>query len=376
MFYLFLSIILVVEAYSQGSSSIPTSSISPSLLAAGGDTIPFGSSISYLSYSSTITLPSTTGTAPATPLPSALQSTQVCNLSPSLCSRSYCNITYIGAHNSPFAFPNNIASNQDYGVLTQLNAGIRMLQGQTHVVNDTVYFCHTSCGLLNAGTAESYFANVTAWLAANPYDVITVLIVNGDLVDVSNFTEPLETSGLAKYAYIPDVVPMVLGDWPTLEQLISSNQRAVIFVDYNANQTAVPYILDEFSQLWETPFDPTDTSFPCTVQRPTGLSNAQAEARLYMANHNLDSALTVLNETILIPDIADLNATNAVAGYGSLGLAASNCAGKSSYSQPSNNSVVGAFHANIPRSNMGPSPQFPARRLLQRRQRLRLPGRE
>ena len=329
MFCLVVSLMLVVEAYAQGSSSVPTGSISPSLLAAGGDIIPSGSPVSYLSYSSTITVPSTTGTTIATLLPSALPSAQDCNLSPSLCSRSYSNITYIGAHNSPFAFPNNMASNQDYGVLTQLNAGIRMLQGQTHVVNDTVYFCHTSCDLLNAGTVESYFANVSAWLAANPYDVITVLIVNGDLVDVSNFTEPLEKSGLAKYAYTPAVVPMALSDWPTLEQLIHSNQRAVIFMDYNANQTAVPYILDEFSQLWETPFDPTDTSFPCTVQRPPGLSNVQAEGRLYMANHNLNSELTVMNETILIPDIAELNATNAVQGHGSSGLAASKCAGES-----------------------------------------------
>ena len=330
MFYFILSLVLVVKAFAQGLSSVPTSSISPSLLTAAGD-LPSGSSISYLSYATTITYPIAPGTTTATPVASALPSAIACNLSPSLCSRSYSNITYVGAHNSPFALPNNIASNQDYGVLTQLNAGIRMLQGQTHAVNDIVCFCHTTCNLLNAGPAESYFANVSAWLAANPYDVITVLIVNGDLLDVSNFTEPLEKSGLAKYAYTPDVVPMALSDWPTLEQLIESNQRAVIFMDYNADQTTVPYVLDEFSQLWETPFDPTDTNFPCTVQRPPGLSDAQAGGRLYMANHNLDSELIVTNETILIPDIAESNATNALTGYGSLGLAASNCAGESSY---------------------------------------------
>ncbi|MCJ1379064.1 hypothetical protein MMC17_002164 [Xylographa soralifera] len=235
-------------------------------------------------------------------------------------------MTFVGAHDSPFAIPGNLASNQDYGVIAQLNNGIRMLQGQTHIVNDTVYFCHTSCGLLNAGTAEAYFANVTTWLAANPNDVVTILIVNGDYVSVRNFTGPIESSGLSKYAYIPPIIPMNLADWPTLGELILKNQRAIIFLDYEANQTTVPYILDEFSQMWETPFDPTNQTFPCTIQRPPGISNTQAMEHMYLANHNLNTPLNLLGNTILVPDTALLNETNAASGYGSLGLSANNCA--------------------------------------------------
>ena len=272
--------------------------------------------------------------------------TQPCNDYPEFCSRRYSNITYVAAHNSPFVNPNNAAANQALGVIDQLNDGIRMLQGQTHVINDTVYYCHTSCDLLNAGTAESYFMNVTSWIKTHPYDVITILIGNGDLVNVGNFTSPIVSSGLVNYAYVPPKIPMGIDDWPTLSQLILTGKRAIIFMDYNANQTQVPYILDEFSQLWETPFSPTNRSFPCTQQRPPGLSVADAEKRMYMANHNLNTDISIAGTSILVPTSTLLNVTNNVTGFGSLGLMANNCVGMPPSHQPHPYFQQHLFHEN------------------------------
>jgi hypothetical protein len=120
---------------------------------------------------------------------------------------------------------------------------------------------------------------------------------------------------------------MGLDDWPTLASMILSSQRVVIFMDYQANQTAVPWILDEFSQMWETPFDPTDRSFPCTVQRPPDLSSQDAKNRLYMMNHNLNQQVSLLGVSLLIPLKPLLPVTNNVSGYGSLGQSAENCYG-------------------------------------------------
>lgn len=214
-------------------------------------------------------------------------------------------------------------------MIDQLNDGIRMLQGQTHFVNGTMYYCHTSCDLLNVGTAESYFANITHWVRTNPYDVVTLLIGNGDLVNVGNYVAPLQSSGLARYAYIPPKVPMGIDDWPTLSEMILMQKRVVIFMDYNADQTAVPYVLDEFSQLWETPFSPTNRSFPCTQQRPPGLSTQDAEQRMYMANHNLNTELTLAGISLLVVTVSLLNETNNVTGFGSLGAMANDCSGTS-----------------------------------------------
>lgn len=111
--------------------------------------------------------------------------------------------------------------------------------------------------------------------------------------------------------------------------MIITGKRVVIFMDYNANQGQVPYILDQFSQLWETPFSPTDITFPCTVDRPPGLEPADARNRMYMANHNLNLPVTLLGATILVPNIVYINQTNGVSGLGSLGRMADDCLGQS-----------------------------------------------
>ncbi|KAL8674972.1 MAG: hypothetical protein Q9168_000676 [Polycauliona sp. 1 TL-2023] len=362
------------NAVYSGSNTLPTTaSSSTSVLNLGGDVLPTGEQVSYQSLNSTRTLYTTslsgrievlattvsnasatsssvsssssatllqgsnqptpaanatlTGNSTSTSTSTSEQptNTQPCNNYPEFCDRKYSNITQVAAHNSPFVAPSNAASNQALGVVHQLDDGIRMLQGQTHLVNGTLYYCHTSCDLLNSGTAESYFAEVVRWVRTHPYDVVSLLIGNGDLIEVGNFTAPLGSSGLAKYAYVPPKVPMAVDDWPTLAEMILSQKRVVIFMDYEADQTAVPYILDEFSQMWETPFSPTNRSFPCTQQRPPDLTKEDAEQRLYMANHNLNTELTLAGSSLLVATVSLLNETNSVEGFGSLGAMAHDC---------------------------------------------------
>ena len=277
------------------------------------------------------------------------ENTQACNNYPELCGRTYSNITYVAAHNSPFVNLNNLAANQELGVIAQLNDGIRMLQGQTHynATTGVISYCHTSCNLLDAGTAETFFTNVTRWIRTHPYDVVTILIGNADFIGVRNYTTPLENSGLSRYAYVPSQIPMSIASWPTLGSMILMGKRAVIFMDYNANQSEVPYILDEFSHVWETPFSPTNRSFPCTVQRPPGLSTRDAEQRMYMANHNLNTEVSLPGTSLLVPTTTLLNETNAVNGTGSLGLMADDCARE--WSRPPNFLLVDFY-------NQGSSP--------------------
>jgi hypothetical protein len=196
------------------------------------------------------------------------------------------------------------------------------------MVNDTLYYCHTSCDILNTGTVVSQLKIIAEWVATHPYDVVTVLIGNGDLVDVGEYVQPIEDSGLAQYAYTPPKFPMALGDWPTLGEILITQKRVIIFMDYNANQTQVPWILDEFSQMSETTYSPTDASFPCTIQRPPGLSNDTIKDRLYMANHNLNAEVSLLGFSMLVPNTVQLNTTNGVSGAGSLGAMAATCQGK------------------------------------------------
>ena len=194
-----------------------------------------------------------------------------------------------------------------------------------HFVNSTPHFCHTTCDLLDAGPITEYLMTVNSWVSSHPYDVVTIILENGDYKPVTDYVPFIESTGLVKYAYIPTKIPMALEDWPTLATMILAGKRVVIFMDYNANQTAVPWILDEFSQVWETPFDQTNRSFPCTVQRPPDLSDGAAKDRMYLTNHNLNYEIDLLGNALLVPYIPLLNITNAIAGFGSLGQGVDDC---------------------------------------------------
>jgi hypothetical protein len=263
---------------------------------------------------STIKLPNPTNTTP-------------CNGYKELCYRKYNNITQIAAHNSPFHVPNNVASNQNLGVIAQLDDGIRMLQAQVHLVNETLYLCHTSCDLLNAGTLTDYLFTVAQWVYSHPYDIITILLGNPAFLAASTFEYAIEASGILPFAYIPPTYPLGIDGWPFLAEMILNSSRVVFFLDYNeAGAPAVPYLLDEFQTFWETPMDPTDRSFPCTVQRPPGLTEEDVRSRMYIANHNLNTDLTILGNTLSVPTLIYLNVTNNVTGEGSLGVATEQCA--------------------------------------------------
>lgn len=271
---------------------------------------------------STISGNSTTKTTASEP---EATNTTPCNNYPEFCSRKYGNITEVAAHNSPFVRPGNAAANQALDVTTQLNDGIRLLQGQMHLVNGVPHFCHTSCDVLDAGPITAYLGKVYDWVTSHPYDVVTILLGNGNYSKVTAYTSFIEQTGLVKFAYEPPKIPMAITDWPTLSQMILTGKRVVFFMDYEANQTAVPWILDEFSQMWETPFDPTDRTFPCTISRPPALLPKDAPERLYLINHNLNYDLNLLGNEILVPNIPLLPETNAANGTGSLGLSAQQC---------------------------------------------------
>lgn len=98
-------------------------------------------------------------------------------------------------------------------------------------------------------------------------------------------------------------------------------------MDYNANESILPYVLDEFSYMFETPFSQTDEGFPCNIDRPPDQPKDDTGGKLYMANHNLNVELDIVNKVLLIPNTVAINHTNAVSGYGSLGTQSEQCKG-------------------------------------------------
>ena len=153
-----------------------------------------------------------------------------CNGYSDLCGRIWSNVSEVGSHDSAFVgtLPTD---NQAVSVTDQLNAGIRFLQAQSHVDPfGTLSLCHTSCYELDAGSVESYLTTVKGWLDANPNEVLTLLLTNGDSVDVSMFGDAFTSSGIDTYAFIPATNPLSIDAWPTLQDLITSNTRLIAFL--------------------------------------------------------------------------------------------------------------------------------------------------
>ncbi|CAD6569986.1 MAG: hypothetical protein ASARMPRED_003346 [Alectoria sarmentosa] len=263
--------------------------------------------------------------------------TIACNNSPDLCSRAYSNITQLGAHDSPFlnnaSASNSIsfsdAGNQNVNSVAQLTAGVRLLTAQVHNNNGAWHLCHTSCSLLDAGTLSAWLTTIKTWMDGNPNDVVTILLVNSDDATAEDLNAEFEAANITSYGYQPPSTTTALATWPTLQEMISNNTRLVTFVadlDPSAN-TVAPYLLDEFTFVFENPYNVTSLSnFSCVADRPPAVFEQTATAissgRLPLVNHFLDT-----NEGfgIDIPDTANITTTNGNSGVGSLGAAASEC---------------------------------------------------
>ncbi|KAI0375129.1 PLC-like phosphodiesterase [Pilatotrama ljubarskyi] len=241
-----------------------------------------------------------------------------CNGHAELCDRSFGNVTFVGAHDSYAVGTSSLLVNQDYNITQQLNDGVRMLQSQAHNKNGVIQLCHTSCGLYDGGSLQDYLTTVKTWMDANPNDVVSLLIVNSDNLAPSEYDTVFKAAGLDTLAYAPDSASLQASAWPTLGTLIDSGKRLVVFLSTKADFTSVPYLIDEFTNVWETAYDVTDTTFNCDVNRTNGDTSTQ----MYLINHFLDKVIAGFPA----PDPDHADTTNAVSGVGSLGQQVQTCA--------------------------------------------------
>ncbi|KAJ6127356.1 hypothetical protein N7523_002968 [Penicillium sp. IBT 18751x] len=257
-----------------------------------------------------------------------------CNNSPDLCSKSYGEITHLGAHDSPFvrdsSTSNSIAGDQYYDTPTQLDAGVRMVTGQVHKSNSEWRLCHTSCDLLDAGLLSSWLGDIKSWLDSNPNEVVTVLLVNSDSASASDLNTEFETANITHYAYQPDSLTSAPSSWPTLETMINNGTRLVVFVASLTTDDSYPYLMDEWNFVWENPYDVTSASnFSCVPDRPSSVSGDTSTAlssnMLPLMNHFLYSSdLSSLG--IEYPNASYVATTNAASGgTGNLGSTATRC---------------------------------------------------
>lgn len=275
----------------------------------------------------------------AASIPASLHSRQTtaCNNSPDLCSKSYSAITHLGAHDSPFvrdaSTGYSTSGNQYYNSTVQLDAGVRLLSAQVHQNNGDWHLCHSSCDLLDAGLLSDWLKDIKQWIDANPNEVVTILLVNSDEASTAELDAEFTEAEITSLAYKPASATTPPTYWPTLQELINAQTRLLVFiaslVDIASTTTEQSYLMDEFTFMFENPFENTSPSgFTCSPDRPTAVKgNAQAAIssnRMPLMNHFLytEGALD-----IQMPNVDNITITNSpnTTTVGQLGTSLNTC---------------------------------------------------
>lgn len=258
---------------------------------------------------------------------------RACNNSPNLCSKAYNQVTYLGAHDSPFvANASNdytASGNQYYTSTAQLSAGVRLLSAQVQLWGAELHVCHTECALYDAGPLSDWLGEVKSWMDSNPNEVVTILLVNGAAASATQLGAQYEKAGITStLAYTPNGSTSGAQKWPTLESMINSGTRLVNFVASVSYDSTVPYIMDEWTYIFENNYDVSSlTGFSCEANRPSNVAGDTATAiqdgMLPLMNHFLyaDSAFGIQT-----PNVSEVAVTNSPKNItGSLGASATEC---------------------------------------------------
>jgi hypothetical protein len=274
--------------------------------------------------------------------------TSACDGHPELCDRPLDRVALVATHNAmSVPLPGWFSAEQDRPIAGQLEDGVRGLLIDTHYADrlrngrlrtyfgspederkqaaqdgigpDAVdaalrirerlgfrgegtrgmYLCHTFCEI-GATSLGSVLRDINTFLVTHPDEVMVV--VNQDYVTPQDFIRAVNDAGLGDLVYRG---PTAKGDWPTLREMIDTNQR-IVFLAENHAGGAPWYHLAYKAITEETPYtfgrvallnDPANVAASCRPNRgPEG-------APLFLINHWIS--------TDPVPRPSDAQAVNA-----------------------------------------------------------------
>jgi hypothetical protein len=143
-----------------------------------------------------------------------------------------------------------------------------------------MYLCHSFCEL-GATRLDSALDDLHTFLVANPGAV--VVVINQDYVKPEDFVEAVRDADLEGFAYTGPVD----GEWPTLRQMVDSNER-VVFLAENRAGGAPWYHLAYDSVTEETPYafkKAAQLTSPDSLDASCEPNRGPAGAPLFLVNH-------------------------------------------------------------------------------------------
>ena len=202
-----------------------------------------------------------------------------CNGSADFCDRRFDEVSYPMTHNAMSNAEDGWnLPNQNFNIVTQLEAGVRGMMLDTYDEDGEIVLCHVLCGLGSRPLVDA-LTEIRVFLDENPGEVFSIIFES--YIENSETAAAVEESGLIDLTYAHTV-----GEpWPTLRELIEADTRVMIFQEKPGDE-AYPWLMYFWEHAWETPFsfaEPED--FSC------GANRGDPEAPLFLLNHFLTSPL-------------------------------------------------------------------------------------
>lgn len=203
-----------------------------------------------------------------------------------LLSKKYDQVCCLMTHNAMnntekgFTFPN-----QTHSITNQLKNGVRGLMIDTYDGSNGVALTYHGTPIVGQQKLVDVLLEIKDFMTENPKAVISIIFENnGSNVQLR---KAIDSIGLDKFTFT------YTGTWPTLQTMVDSNQRLVLFAESDKSPN-IPYIKHAWSAIFDTKYSYKAVSeFDCDVNR-----GGSGTKELYLINHWLGNALGLPDKTL------------------------------------------------------------------------------
>lgn len=205
-----------------------------------------------------------------------------CNGFDELCSRKYNEVAYLTTHNAFNCTENNFSlPNQTYSISHQLNDGVRGLMIDVYDVGGVLTAYHGS-SYLGSAPLISVLNEIKTFLDSNPNEIISVIFESYTTAEAIAIV--MNQAGLLPFLFEKNTS----SDWPTLQEMINSNKRLVVFSEKNDTNPNLKWYHYIWNHAVETNFSVNDTAgFTCDYNRGNPAND------LFIFNHFITNYLGV-----------------------------------------------------------------------------------
>lgn len=189
------------------------------------------------------------------------------------CDKSYNEISIVMTHNSYNCASAFRLPNQNLNIKEQLEGGVRGLMLDFHLHKEEIVVMH-NYPMLGFQQTDIPLGQIKAFLDEHPKEVVTIIIESH--VTAADIENALNKAGLLDYCHVQQKEK----EWPTLEAMIQSNKRLVIFSEKNDGLSHQDWYHYAWAYIVDTPYSFHSTSaFKCNANR------GQPGNKLLLLNH-------------------------------------------------------------------------------------------